>query len=200
LKFTYGSSKAARRFYIRIFGIGMLLGILLMNLGKSILLENTGLFDEHTLYHMKNVTVDSDALFVYVLGERAKFFLFLIVATTTYLGLIICRGVMIWYGVSAGAFVTALTLRYGLKGILLAAVSVFPQYLLYGPAILALLLWCEEMFREIYCKGEAWGNFEKRDNVKRFGQLLKILILVMAGSFLEGYFNAKLLMGFLQVF
>ena len=33
-----------------VFFIGMVVGILILNLGKSTLLEETGLFDEYTLY------------------------------------------------------------------------------------------------------------------------------------------------------
>ena len=45
-----------------VFFAGLAAGILVMNIGKSILLENTGLFDEYTLYNMKYMTVDNSAL------------------------------------------------------------------------------------------------------------------------------------------
>ena len=41
-----------------------------MNMGKSILLEKTGPLDEYTLYHMKYMTINSNALFYYVLRQR----------------------------------------------------------------------------------------------------------------------------------
>ena len=53
-----------------IFVAGLFLGMLILNFGKSILLDNTGLLDEYTLYHMKYMTVDSSALFYYVLRNR----------------------------------------------------------------------------------------------------------------------------------
>ena len=43
---------------VPVFCAGILAGFFIMNLGKSILLENTGLFDEDTLYRMKYMTVD----------------------------------------------------------------------------------------------------------------------------------------------
>ena len=40
--------------------------------------------------------------------------------------------------------------RYGIKGILLGIVSIFPHYLCYLPAMILLLRWCEDMHRSIY--------------------------------------------------
>lgn len=52
-----------------VFCAGLVAGIFIMNMGKSILLEDTGLFDEYTLYRMKYMTVDSGALFVMSFGK-----------------------------------------------------------------------------------------------------------------------------------
>ena len=62
-----------------LFWIGVLAGIIVMNLAKSILLDGTGLLDEYTLYHMKYMTVDSGALFYYILWLRMKTAIILIV-------------------------------------------------------------------------------------------------------------------------
>ena len=133
-----------------IFFAGVVAGVLVMNIGKSILLENTGLFDEYTLYNMKYMTVDSNALFSYVFRERILKFLAIAVLSTTYLGLAVCVGAVAWYGMSAGAFLSALVIRYGIKGGFLALVAMFPHYLIYIPAFLALLGWCENLYRGIY--------------------------------------------------
>ncbi|MDE6168935.1 MAG: stage II sporulation protein M, partial [Acetatifactor sp.] len=129
-----GKSFSGRLKLLPVFCAGLLAGIVIMNLGKSILLENTGLFDEDTLYHMKYMTVDGSALFSYVFRKRIMTVLILAMLATTYLGLAVCVGTAFWYGMSAGGYLTALALRYGLKGILLALAGVFPQYLLYVPA------------------------------------------------------------------
>ena len=97
-----------------IFCVSLIAGILAMNIGKNILLENTGLFDESTLYAMKYMALDSDALFSYVLRERLLGILILTVLSTTYLGLAVCAGTVIWYGMAAGGFLAALMIRYGI--------------------------------------------------------------------------------------
>lgn len=193
--------KAGQRTFLSFFCVGLLAGIFIMNIGKSILLEGTGLFDSDTLYRMKYMTVDSNALFCYVFRKRIVRLLILAVLSTTYLGVAAYYGLTLWYGLSAGAFLTALTLRYGMKGILLAFVSIFPQYLVYIPAVLCLLSWCEALYRGIYIRGG--GEFYPGDKgflIKKAGQLAAVLAAVTAGCLLESYMNPYLLLGFLKIF
>lgn len=190
---------SGQRNFLACFGAGFLLGIFIMNIGKGILLGETGLFDEETLYHMKYMTVDGNALFAYIFRKRIISLLVLAVISTTYLGWAACMGTAVWYGMSAGVFLTALALRYGVKGILLGCVSMFPQYLIYVPAILAMLAWCTELFRSIYVRGE-YSAGDKGFLLKKAGRFLVIALAVAAGCLLEGYVNPYLLLGFLRIF
>ena len=199
MRFTGKALSFGQRRFISFFCVGFVLGILVMNIGKSILLKETGLFDEYTLYQMRYMTVDSNALFCYIFRKRISRMLALTVISTTYLGLVACMGTAIWYGMSAGVFLAALALRYGVKGIMLALVSMFPQYLLYVPAVLAMLSWCEELFRGIYTRGE-FNVSDKKLLVKKAGRLVAILSVIALGCLLEGYVNSYLLLVFLKIF
>lgn len=195
------SLKAGRSTFLYFFCGGLLAGIFIMNIGKGIMLEGTGLFDSDTLIRMKYMTVDCNALFCYIFRKRMGRLIILAVLSTTYLGLAAYYGLTFWYGMSAGTFLTALAVRYGLKGILLACISIFPHYLVYVPAVLVLLLWCETLYRSIYIRGG--GEFNPGDRgflLKKAGQLLAVLAAVTVGCLLEGYINPYLLLGFLKVF
>lgn len=186
---------------LSIYMAGVLVGILIMNLGKSILLTDTGLLDEYTLYHMKYMTVDSSALFYYVLRLRIKTFVMLVILATTYLGMVICVGTAFGYGLSTGAFVSALLVRYGLKGIVFAVLSVFPQYLLYIPSMTALLLWCERLNRNIYFKsGLILESNGPMPTPKRIVQLLVILGGILLGCVAESFMNPKVMEWLLNFF
>ena len=108
-------------------------------------------------------------------------------------------GAAFWYGLSAGAFLATLMLRYGIKGILLAVISMFPQYLVYVPVVLALLLWCQELFRGIYVRGE-YSAADRGFLVKKAGRLLVLMAVLVVGCMLEAYMNPFILMGFLKIF
>ena len=199
MRFTWRGLKAENHTFLTAFCVGLIVGILVVNMGKSIMLGDGGMFDESTLYRLKYMTVDSNALFCYVLRKRIFRFLGLAMLSTTYLGLVACMGAAFWYGLSAGAFLTTLAVRYGIKGILLALISMFPQYLVDVPVVLALLLWCEELFRGIYVRGE-YNATDRGFMIKKAGKLLILLVVLTIGCLLEGYMNPYLLMGFLNIF
>lgn len=182
-----------------IFFAGVMAGFFVMNVGRGVLLENTGLFDEYTLYNMKYMTVDNNALFSYVLRERIFSFLALAVLSTTYLGLVVCVGTIVWYGTSVGAFLAALTLRYGLKGIFLAVAAIFPHYLVYVPAMLALLGWCETLYRGIYHRTLNLEE-DKTFLFRKLAYLAAVLLAAGVGCLLEAYVSPFILMGYLKVF
>ncbi len=200
LRFARMEFKPGQKKYLTLFCVGLFAGFMMINMGKSILLEGTGLFDEDTLYQMKYMTVDSNALFYYILRKRIVRILLLAVAATTYLGLVVCMGTAFWYGMSSGVFLTALAMRYGVKGILLAVLFVFPQYLIYVPVALGLLSWCESIFRGIYILKGDRGEWDRGLVARKAGQLLAICAAAAVGCLLEGYVNPLLLMGFLKVF
>lgn len=184
-----------------IFLAGVLAGIMMINLGKSILLEKTGLLDEYTLYHMKYMTADSSALFYYVLCLRMKTAITLAILATTYLGLVVCAGTAFWYGLSAGAFLAAAVIRYGLKGILFACVGILPQYIVYVPVFIILLMWCETLNRSIYFRSSlSTGENAEIPWLKRVVQLALILSALLLGCLLESFANPGLLAKFLNIF
>lgn len=189
-----------RRFpFDSIFLAGLVAGILIMNFGKGILLEDTGLLDEYTLYHMRDMAVDSSALFVYVLRRRFGKLAVLSIMATTYLGLIVCSGAAFWYGFLAGSFLAAGVLRFGVKGILLVLAGTMPQFLFYLPAFYVLLLWCEEVYRSIYQKKGYVPDATAPTPARRVLKLLCVCIAVFLGCVLESFANPAILMSFLKI-
>ena len=183
---------------LQLFVVGFLFGIFVMNIGESILLDKTGLFDEDVLYQMKYMTVDNNALFCYVLRKRLMTVLILAVLSTTYLGLVICVGTALWYGAAAGGLLAVMVLRYGMKGILLAAASLFPHYLIYFPAIFTLLAWGESVYGSIYHR--IGTETEKNILIKKMGQLAAVIGMTVAGCALEGYVNPAVFLSLLKIF
>lgn len=183
---------------MQLFAAGVLAGIFIVKIGESILLEKTGLFDEEVLYHMKYMTVDYNALFCYVLRKRLLAVLVFAVMSTTYLGLVVCAGAALWYGAAAGGLLAVMVFRYGIKGILLAAASMFPHYLIYFPAIFMLLAWGEDVYGSIYRRTGL--ETEKNILMKKMGRLAAVVGMTVAGCALEGYVNPEVFLGLLKIF
>ena len=184
-----------------IFSIGFFLGILLIHVERKMLLENTGLFSENSLYNMKYTNVDCGVLFFYVLKQRLGGAVILAVLTTTYLGLAVCVGTVFWYGLCGGTLLSIAVFRYGIKGIALVLVGMCPQFFLYVPAFLFLMKWCECIYREIYLEKTIKREAGKiRLLPRRILQLSGILMLFFVGCILEGYVNPTFIQGFLKIF
>ena len=96
-------------------------------------------------------------------------------------------------------FLSTAVFRYGIKGILLGIVSIFPHYLCYLPAMILLLRWCEDMHRSIYFYNNTTGQ-GKKSLPGRLGKLALIWIALVFGCLLECFVNPALLKGFLQFF
>lgn len=183
-----------------VFLVAFVAGILTMNFGKSILLENTGLLDENMLRQMEQAFPDSNALFVFILRKRLSFIAVMVLVATTYLGIGACVVVDLWYGFSVGAFLSAAVLRYGFKGIVLVAAGSLPQYLFYAPVFYALLIWCDKTCRMIYCKGRYYGEDTKTPIL--FGRVLPLVIILVGtivGCILESFLNPGILKGFIKL-
>lgn len=183
-----------------VFCIGIIGGILIMNLGKSIFLKETGLFDESVLYRMKYMSLDGNAFFYYVLRKRMLALILAAILATTYLGYVLCMGTAAWCGMSVGVYLSALFIRYGIKGLALALVGIFPQYLLFVPAVLMLLGWCEGLYRAIYSRSGVMEAEGRSFVIKKLGWLGAIAGIVIAGCFLESYVNPALLIGYMKIF
>ena len=180
---------------------GAIAGVLIMNIGKGLLLENTGLLDEYALYHMKYMTVDGKALFVYVLGKRLGLVAVLAVLSTTYLGLILICGATGWYGALLGMFFAASMIRYGIKGVLFTLVGLFPQYLFYVPAFLMLLTWCEQVCRSINFKGSIYTpETDSRHLLEAGLRMFFIVALTIVGGFLESFVNPIFMTALKKIF
>ena len=182
-----------------LFLTGFAAGLFAVYFGRGMLLDHKGMLDEDMLYRMKYMTVDSRLLFWYVLCKRCRNFLVLIIMATTYLGWIFCGGITVKYGFSVGFFLSMAIFRYGIKGILLGIVSIFPHYLCYVPAVILLLRWCEDLHRSIYFYHNITGQ-GKSSLPGRLGRLALILMALIFGCLLECFVNPVLLKGFLQVF
>ncbi len=184
-----------------LFIVGVLLGIFAMALGRGTLLDGTGLLDEYSLYRMKYMTVDFKALFIYVLGQRLSVVLVLGLLATTYLGLAADCLAAGWYGFLGGLFLSASLLRYGIKGILLSVVGVFPQCFFYVPAFFLLMAWCEQVCKEVCYRKNVVGKEDgKRILLEALLRLLAIVSIMAAGCLLEGYVNPILMTAFLKIF
>jgi len=182
------------------FAIGVAVGIIFMNIQKSILLTGGDLLSAESLKRITGIGAGGSALFAYVLRKRGAQFLLLTVFATTYLGFAACAVTAGWYGFSCGVFLAAGVLRYGMKGVLLVLAGIFPQYLFYVPVLCALIKWCDRTCRMIYGRGSLpVQNKTAPVLMERVLSLFVLGILLLVGCFLESYVNPVFLKAFVKI-
>lgn len=195
MQWTKRYTSGQRIHFVYVFLFGFFIGVFLMNLWKNILITGTGFLDEEMLYQMKYTQIDVNNFFYYVLQKRLALFAGLAVLATTYLGLVTTYGAFWWFGFAGGMFMAAAAIRYGIKGILLLAAALLPQYFLYVPAFWLLLNWCYRICCTMYFPAKIYSEPEKQFRSKKAFfithglQLLILLLVVIIGICLESYVN-----------
>lgn len=207
MHFLKGADEKKRKQLLLTVAAGFVAGLFIMNILKGALLESTGLLSEYTLYEMKYAEIDSSAFFAYVFQKRVGTALVLGVLSTTWLGLAASWACAGWMGISFGMLLMASLLRYGIKGMLLIGVGIFPQILIYFPVCLLLLEWSSEFCMVMYFPHRLSGSFGGSDAAgkgtlmrRKALQFLTMLGVVIIGCVLESYVNPKLISNLLKIF
>ncbi len=189
--------------WLYMFAGGFIAGIFIMNFGKTFFLSDGGILNINALNRIKYLDVDGTALLRYVLKERAGMVFLLVILATTLAGIISSYVFVLWQGALTGMFITAATIRYGMKGILLMLAAMFPQQLLLVPAWIMLLNWCCQLCCKFYYPHKdydpEYGN-RNRYLIRKGILFLWIIGVVIIGSILECYVNPILVSEILKIF
>lgn len=182
---------------------GFLIGVFAMNIWKNLFLQDMELLNAASLSRLRYLEVDGGSFFLYVLRERIGTAFLLCILATTYVGVYAVSFFSLWMGTMAGIFLSVASIRYGLKGILLIAAGILPQYLLLVPACVMLMNWCYQISAALYHPEKAddfrYGT-KKQYLMRKIAQLFFIFGVMIIGSAMESYVNPMLLSAFLKIF
>ena len=180
--------------------LGLFTGILCANVFHESFSRQLWLYEDHVFQEVADNDINYAGLFRYVLGNNFKDYILFWLLSITILGIPYIALKIISFGFYAGFFISAVTMQYGFKGMLLVIMYVFPHGLVYLPIALISLYRGFQLCREIYQQNHSSlrGLFKPiRNNL--FLILLLAIILIFA-SFLEAYPGAYLLKKTLGLF
>lgn len=156
-----------------------------------------------SLGRLKYLEINGGAFLLYVLKKRFRTIILLCVLATTYAGVLAISLFSIWLGMTAGFFLSAAAIRYGMKGILLILAGILPQYFVLVPAVIMLMNWCYQLCTWLYFPYRCCENtcrIKQQYYIKKILQILIIFGVVIIGSLLESYVNPIILCNFLNFF
>lgn len=176
-----------KKFFIVLFMIGFLVGILFTNIfGKAYIL-GVGLLGEYFLLHFKYTQINYNRLLMYVFQERIQLFLVVCILGITNIGIPVIGAFFVWLGFSSGVLLSVGILKFGLKGIMICLSAVFPQFLIYIPVY---LLYSDKLIDQKVSGRSTW----KKQKWLQYVLFVVLGILVIAfGAVLETYINPIIL-------
>lgn len=157
-------------------------------------------YAESVFSNISTMKINYFSLFTFVLKKNFKEFAIFWLLSITILGIPYMAFKIAFFGFSTGFFISAITMQYGFKGILLIIAYVFPQGIIY----LAVSLICLYKGFSI-CRSMYYENKSQFDNKLKLiaPELLPIFLLALAilvGSFIEAYAGAFILRKTLVLF
>ncbi|MDO4333033.1 MAG: stage II sporulation protein M [Eubacteriales bacterium] len=180
MTFFWQLKKKEKTTWMLIFLAGFLLGIAAICLFSEGLVLQTGFLNASALDAVRYLDINRNGLFLYSLRQRMGMAAFLVLLSAAGIaGAGICL-LLVWCGMSAGAVLTVLSMRYGMKGLLFFLSCILPQQFLLVPGYLLLMDWC---FRRMERK-----------------KLLIPLAVVITGCLIESYVNPNILKVVLKFF
>ena len=110
----------------------------------------TDFFSLQNLMQIRYIEVVQEEYFLYLVKKRCGILLLLGILSLAIAGKYLLQGFLMLLGCSMGSMLSVLIVRYGLRGMLLFFGFVFPQDLLYIPAlfggVMLLTDWNERVF------------------------------------------------------
>lgn len=180
--------------------LGLFLGILCANLFKDNYVGQFRNYESEIFPKITSNHIDYAGLFRYTISKNFNNYLVFWLLSVTILGIPYMAFKITSFGFFTGFFISAITMQYGAKGIILIIAYVLPHGLLYLPIALICLYKGFGLCRTIY--------HENRYHIGGIAGLIKShvpIILLMAvalliASFLEAYPGAYLLKKALGLF
>lgn len=126
---------------------GIILGTLLLNLFYGNAGVENGLYSEYFVYKFQNTMIKTKDLFYFSFCNHAKEILFLVLLSLTSFGIVTSELYLAYKGIGCAVLVSAYVLQYGIGGVLLYLLSVFPQVLPYTFFVILLAEFGKELYR-----------------------------------------------------
>lgn len=184
------------------FFAGLVAGAVFVYLNADVILTENGLLSQVNLERLGRIELNENAFFFYVLGKRIGLVWLAAILATTFAGIVTTYLIVLWAGVCGGVISAVAVMRYGVKGVLLLAGGMMPQFLLYVPAFLMLADWCMQTCMLLYYPVVDYTEMHsvKSKKMEVIGHFLFLHGVVIIGVILESYVNPNLMTELLKIF
>ncbi len=182
-----------------LFLAGFLIGVLYIYFTGRLQGKSSDVLSIQNLMQILYIDIKFWDYFFYLMKVRVCILLGLFMASLALPGKYLLYGFLIVFGCSMGSMLSILIVRYGIKGIFLFLALVFPQDIIYIPAIFSgiaiLIEFNEKLFerQKIKYRGEVMHH-------NTWEQVVLLLGVTIIGVAVECYVNPLLVKWCLKIF
>jgi stage II sporulation protein M len=180
--------------------IGLFFGVLFANVFKNSYDKQMLNYQNTTFSDITSNAIDYAGLFRYVLTKNFGEFVIFWLLCVTILGIPYMAYKIISFGFFTGFFISAVSMQYGVKGILLILAYVFPHGLVYLPIAIMCLYKGFDLCRSIYHDNRTRISGLTALIRPKFVMILILAVALVMGSFLEAYVGSFILKKTLGLF
>lgn len=168
------------------FLMGILLGTLLLNLFFRDYASKIGVYNEYFVngVNMYATEVNKTEFFIFCIKRYMGEFVIILLFNLTPIGMLFNRIYCIYRGVVIAMLISSATLTYGIGGIVIYILSIFPHYIMYVPFVIVSIYISTKVAEKI-----------KEHKIRKIKLRVVIVIIALAifTSLLEAYINYPIL-------
>lgn len=189
-----------------IFIMGIVAGTLFINIFCSGGYDKFGIYSKYFIDIFHDFDVEKRELFLYSFWNRTKEILLLLVLSCTSLGSIAAEVFLAYKGLTVGILISVYVVQYGIGGLLLYGMSVFPHYITYVLMVMLMVSFSKEIYNclkkyredlQAHIR-EAGRMIIKTKLASYLKCLFLIFILNVLTSYLETFINLSIMKNILE--
>ncbi len=170
------------RYYIVIL-LGVIAGALLANTVIDNITDKIGIFNSEFKNAFLNVNLDGTLYLRYILKLRLKEYLCLLLVIFTPVAIAGIYFLVFFVGVSCGLMISVCVMNMGIRGVLIYAVCLIPQYLIYAIAVSFIISYIEK----------------RQFDMKKTATVIIIsLVFIILGTLYETYISPWMIKGLFE--
>ncbi len=168
------------------FLLGILIGTLFLNICIGGYATKIGVYSQYFVNRLNiyGVAVDKMDFFIYCIKKYVIEITVILLLSITPIGMLFNKVYCLYKGIVIALLISSATLTYGVGGILLYIISIFPHYIFYIP-LLSLVLYVGVKLSEMI-KEHKKGKFKMR-------VVIFLIFLAVGTAFFEAYVNYPIL-------
>ncbi len=192
---------------------GIILASFVINLFCTGFYDRLGIYSEYFTNRVKDIQIDNKGLFGYCIWQKIKEIALILLLSFTSFGKLFQNLYCAYKGAIISFLICASVLKYGIGGVLIYLISIFPHYITYVALIVLVLFMGVEInenmksfrknrymgvkifdgIRQMILSNSGKNTYKSNGHTKMWLIIPIIVLLILITSYLEAYVNTSIM-------